>query len=536
MEEIAYIVGIIGITLNMILYQQTTRKSILLFKLMSNFAWAMYYLFMEMYPGLCVACVGILRETTFITVDRKSKLGISCLAVFACTSVVCSILTWKSAFSILPAIASIVSVFGFYFSIPTLSRSLAIPIALCMGAYDISELAWIGLSNEIITLTSSIIGIICIDILKKESIIMFKKKGKTACADKKNIRVGVVQWDCSLPSSTWWGYYQTRTLSPRKFRTATPYYADVLGEDKIDYHWRTQEEFDREFEYAIEAGIDYFAYVFYPENGSKAHTPTSASDCSHMVHELRYAYKMYLSSKLKDKIGFAAIMGKHPFMEPDYLELAELLKQPFYEKVNGRPIVYLFWRIDPVEIEGVLKAVEKVGGAKPLFIAMFGGKLPMHTRYDLVDGLSSYSCGKDGVTTHMELVEYGMEENIWRAEASENELIEAKNIDKTVPLYPVGWDPMPRVDIPSPWTTYPNAPYAAQPTEKDLMEGAVLFADKIKNTPSLRDTFFGHIMMFAWNEFEEGGWICPTYNEDLTINTDKVRGVAKMIKYWKETL
>ena len=43
-------------------------------------------------------------------------------------------------------------------------------------------------------------------------------------------------------------------------------------------------------------------------------------------------------------------------------------------------------------------------------------------------------------------------------------------------------------------------------------------------------------MMFAWNEFEEGGWICPTYNEDLTINTDKVRGVAKMIKYWKETL
>ena len=95
---------------------------------------------------------------------------------------------------------------------------------------------------------------------------------------------------------------------------------------------------------------------------------------------------------------------------------------------------------------------------------------------------------------------------------------------------------MPRVDIPSPWATYPDAPYAAQPTEKDLMDGAVLFADKIKNVECLRDTFFGHILMFAWNEFEEGGWICPTYNEDLTINTDKVRGVAKMIKYWKETL
>lgn len=130
----------------------------------------------------------------------------------------------------------------------------------------------------------------------------------------------------------------------------------------------------------------------------------------------------------------------------------------------------------------------------------------------------------------------GITENIWRASARENELIEAKNIDKTVPLYPVGWDPSPRVDIPSPWATYPATDYAKQPTEKELLQGAKVFADAIKNTECLRDTFFGHIMMFAWNEFEEGAWICPTYNEDLTVNTDKVRAVAKMIKYWKETL
>ena len=133
-------------------------------------------------------------------------------------------------------------------------------------------------------------------------------------------------------------------------------------------------------------------------------------------------------------------------------------------------------------------------------------------------------------------MEYALEENIWHASAKENELIDAKNINLSIPLYPVGWDPMPRVDIPSPWATYPATDYAAQPTEEDLVQGAEMFADKIKTTPCLRDTFFGHILMFAWNEFEEGAWICPTYNEDLTINTDKVRGVAKMIKYWKETL
>ena len=180
--------------------------------------------------------------------------------------------------------------------------------------------------------------------------------------------------------------------------------------------------------------------------------------------------------------------------------------------------------------------MEKVGGEKPLFIAMFGGKLPMYTRYDLVDGLSAYSFGGENMNTHAELLAGGLEENIWRATARENEWIEAKNIDKTVPLYPLGWDPSPRVDIPSPWTTYPATNYAKQPTEAELLEGAKVFADAIKNTECLRDTFFGHIMMFAWNEFEEGAWICPTYNEDLSINTDKVRAVAKMIQYWKETL
>lgn len=537
--KLEHYIGIAGILLNLILYQQNTSKGIRCFKLASNIAWALYYLIPGNYAGLFVACIAIAREITFITVDRKSWLGKSFLGVFICASLGWSAYTFASggsAWDILPAIASITGVFSFYFAIPRLSRLLAIPIALCMGTYDIWVGGYIGLANEIISITSAVVGIICMDILKREDSIMrlncFKKKPK----QNDKIRVGVVQWDCSLPSSTWFGYYQTRTLSPRKYRTATPFYADILGEDKIDYHWRTQEEFDRELQYAIDAGIDYFAYVFYPNEGSKAHERTCEQDCSHKVYELSYALTMYETSTLKDKIKVAAIMGKHPFLEADYLRLAELLKQPYYEKVDGRPIVYLFWRIDEKEIQGVLDAVAKVGGEKPMFIAMFGGKLPMYTRYDLVDGLSAYSCGKESITEYQELVDYALEECVWRATARENELIEAKNIDKTVPLYPVGWDPSPRIDIPSPWGTYPDTDYAKQPTPDDLMKGAETYAKAIKETECIRDTFFGHIMMFAWNEFEEGAWICPTYNEDLTINTERVGAVAKMIKYWKETL
>ena len=36
-----------------------------------------------------------------------------------------------------------------------------------------------------------------------------------------------------------------------------------------------------------------------------------------------------------------------------------------------------------------------------------------------------------------------------------------------------------------------------------------------------------HILTFAWNEFEEGGYICPTYREDGSIDESLVDAFAK---------
>jgi hypothetical protein len=337
-----------------------------------------------------------------------------------------------------------------------------------------------------------------------------------------SIRVSAINWDCSLPSDTYFGYYQTRTLSPRKYRTVTPFYADILGEDKIDYHVRSQAEYDRELSYAIEAGIDYLSYVFYPEEGSKAHAPTSPSDCSHKVYELNYARKMHEKSALRDKIGMAAFVGAHTFAQADYIRLATLLKQPYYEKVDGRPIVY-FFRLEPEYVHGILDAVSKVGGEKPLFFAYFNYT---PETAPLVDGCTAYACGPSNIHTHRELVDVAIKDNLERS----------KKAALTVPLFPTGWDPSPRVDLKSPWVDYPNEPYAKTAAPAELVEGAKRFAAAIKESENLSGTFFGHIQMFAWNEFEEGGFICPTYNEDLSVNTDRVKAVKEIIKHWKETL
>lgn len=512
MKTAALLLGILGVMINLIIYQQTTSKRVLLFKLLSDIVWAVQYLLLGGYTGFCIACIAVLREAVFYKVNRKSPAGVICLILFAMASILSAVLTWSSPVSILPAIASLISVFGFYFAIPTLSRILALPISLCMGIYALEVGSYLGVANELITVASALLGILLYDVFQKG-------RGR-----KKPLRVSAIHWDCSLPSHTYFGYHQTRTLSPQKYRFLTPFYADVLREDRIDYHVRTQEEYDRELSYAIEAGIDYFSYVFYPDEGSRAHVSTAPSDCSHKVYELNYARRMHQSSALRSKIGMAAIMGSHPFAESDYLELARLLKEPYYEKINGRPIVFLFRQIKKADIEGVRRAVKRVGGRMPLFLVMFNRLPPEDADYSLVDGISAYACTRGEVTSYAELLEISLRDNEARAQKR----------DLVIPLFSTGWNPAPRLDIPSPWVNYKRHSYAKAATPEELVEGGKRFSAWIRER--LGDRFAGHIMMFAWNEFEEGGWICPTYNEDLTVNTERVKAVSRIVKDWKRSL
>lgn len=348
-------------------------------------------------------------------------------------------------------------------------------------------------------------------------------KASIAKMDRR-LRVGVVNWDCSLSSDTYFGSYQTRTLSPGRYRSWTPFYAQILGENKIEYPLRGQEEYDRELQFAIDSGIDYFAFVFYPEKQEDACDGAETGWEDH-VYELNYARKLYESSTLKDKIGMAAIIGASRHYERDYIELAEAFKKPYYEKIDGRPILYLFsneFRF----VDGVRRAVKKVGAEMPIFIAMDGGTLKDDALLDNVDGLSAYACGTHNVDSYSECVEEAIRMNEERTKPGK----------LSIPLFPMGWNPAPRIDIPSPWVSYKNTNYAPPATAEELLDGGRRFAEWLSERKINSENLSNHILVFAWNEFEEGGWICPTYNEDLSLNTERVGAVSQIISHWKNGL
>lgn len=174
-------IGYLGVLMNLIIYQQKTRTGILVAKLLSDIIWSAHYLLLGAIPGFLVACIGIAREITFIKVDKKSLTGRVFLGVFIAAAITSAVLTWENALSALPAAASVTSVIGFFISIPSLSRVLSFPISLCMGIYSYTNGSIAGVTNEIITVISSFIGIIRLDIKKNGDL---KKDGLCKEGDK----------------------------------------------------------------------------------------------------------------------------------------------------------------------------------------------------------------------------------------------------------------------------------------------------------------------------------------------------------------
>ena len=166
---LSYIFGFLGIVSTVLIYQQKKRSGLLFMKLVSDVIWFLHYIFISAYAGAAVAVIGFLRELIFMNREKKWARSRLWLVLFLLLAVGAGILTWSNVYSLLPCIASAVAVISFWIGNPRLSRVLSFPIAGLMLTYDISKLAYMAIVNEILTVISSIIGVVRHDIKKNKT-------------------------------------------------------------------------------------------------------------------------------------------------------------------------------------------------------------------------------------------------------------------------------------------------------------------------------------------------------------------------------
>ena len=360
---------------------------------------------------------------------------------------------------------------------------------------------------------------------------------KTSVSRFEKTLVGTIRWDAfteSTPEGTDPASQVARVLSPAKYHSQAPFFSVVNEDGTISFPEYTVETWEKEAEYAVAGGLDYFAYLWYESTDA-----------------MSQPRKLHLQSEKKDTIkmcGILETLRSKKTMD----ELFAAMKDSCYLTVDGRPVVFLYgigekdtkWTKGAVETlrqdaanAGIEKALYIVGMCFSDDVATFSSIVTKG-----VDGISWYSVG--ALKTGEPYAELAARcEDVM---TKMNSLAFASSID-IIPAFTGGRDTRARIETGVSWTDGdPNAtedkdkPYAnkysLEPTMEELenhMANVISFA----NTSLSAKTNI--VCSYGWNEHEEGGWLCPTiavdengnplYNEDGTIkvNTERLDALKR---------
>ncbi len=333
---------------------------------------------------------------------------------------------------------------------------------------------------------------------------------------KKRPLLGVIRWDAFNGGDSKTNP-ELKSLSPSKCHDRVPFFLKIESENQVSGSENNQDAIDRQIEYAKSAGIDYWAFITGPEmdpNGMEF-----------------YALDKFLKSEHKSDIGFCVILHIYnSSWESRVKALVGFFKEPSYIKVPGnRPLLYLY-SIGDMEaqygkdtkknLDILMNETVAAGLGRPyvVFMSPSAAGAAKVKEYG-ADALSSYANWEGKDMSYAALAASDLKR--WEAFS--------KTGVKVIPLVSLGWNGMPRIDNPPPWGVggaggrlfdLPKPEEAAAHIRQGF--------EFVQSHPEVCDAH--SILCYAWNEFCEGGWLCPTYGE----GTARLDAVRKMVDQYNE--
>ncbi len=146
----AQLFGIGGMCMLFSLYRQNDRKQLLKRKLLADVFWGIHYICLAAWAGAIPNITGIFRELIFMK-EKKSPIW---LLVFMGINWTLSLLTWKSALSLLPMCASTLVTISLWMKKPAITKMLTVPVCTAFIVYDIFVGSYAGILNESVSLIS----------------------------------------------------------------------------------------------------------------------------------------------------------------------------------------------------------------------------------------------------------------------------------------------------------------------------------------------------------------------------------------------
>lgn len=334
--------------------------------------------------------------------------------------------------------------------------------------------------------------------------------------------VGAIRWDAWHGPASNVGLTVEKTLAPARWHYRLPFFGKVVGENAVEARGDTQEIMDREIEYAHAAGLDYWAFVIYPEDNA-----------------LSNGLRLYLSSAHRDKVRFCLNLqggweggGGGAAWEDKVRRYVALFRKKSYQTVlDGRPLVYLYsvddlvgpgrfetWEEARAAFDRLRAATLKAGLKTPYIVAQGWSPEVLAKQAETLglDALGAYASSAGAkAAPYADLAAHT--ERWWDAFAAQGR--------DTVPLATAGWDMRPRVETPVPWVKGGDIEqYYGAPAPEELSAHVGKALQWCRDHP---DTAHAQtVLVYAWNEFDEGGWLCPTLKEG-TARLDALKEVLR---------
>jgi len=317
-----------------------------------------------------------------------------------------------------------------------------------------------------------------------------------------HIRIGAIRWDAWVPADpegegTDVGGEVAAALDPEEYRSRAPFFSILDNNDHLDFPTYTMDIWEQEADYAINAGIDYFAYGWYMDS-----SPMSL------------ARKYHTQSTKNEDIQMCAILGVTGFTATERNQLFAAMEEDYYLKVDNMPLVYIYGGMSAMDADDIalLRTQAANAGLPPLYIvSMVSSSQP--------DSLTALSSGYDALSFYSYPVSNGPWTYAQLADNAEtrNETLGLQTYlgqpIQMIPSITTGRDVRPRIDNPPSWVEdYGEYNYAELGTAQQIADHMSNVLEWTLDNPEV--TVADCVISYAWNEHDEGGWMCPTIQED----------------------
>lgn len=160
---IAQGIGIVGLILAIISFQQNTNKGILLFQMLASIVFTFHFSLLGAYTGAAMNLVGAVRSTLFFNREKNWASKKYWLYLFIVLYIAVGAVTYKNYFSILPTVGMILSTIAFWIKNPKYTRLIMLPCSPCWLIYNFVNFSIAGVLTEIFAVTSLLVAMVRFD-------------------------------------------------------------------------------------------------------------------------------------------------------------------------------------------------------------------------------------------------------------------------------------------------------------------------------------------------------------------------------------